>query len=55
MKAPEPSRSNPPWLAAIKALWIAILVVLLFMLGEGMARHRFHRGGRRHWNGSIGQ
>jgi hypothetical protein len=36
-------------------LFVAVLVVILFLLGQSMVHHRFHQGGRVHRNGSFGQ
>jgi hypothetical protein len=36
-------------------LIVVVLVVILFVLGQSMVRHRFHQGGRVQWNGSVGQ
>ena len=38
-----------------KAILIVVLAAMLFLLGQSMARHRFHQGGRHHSNGSVGQ
>ena len=34
-----------PWSAMIKFLLLVLLVVIIFMLGKDMVRHRFFRGG----------
>jgi hypothetical protein len=33
------------WLGIVKFLLLAILIGLIFLLGEEMVRHRFFRGG----------
>ena len=38
-----------------KPLFVGVLIVLIFLLGEAMVRHRFFQGGRYHANGSVGQ
>jgi len=43
----------PPVLATV--VFIAVFVVLVFLLGRSMIDHRFFEGGRMHENGSIGQ
>ncbi len=34
-----------PWVGIVKFLLLAILVALIFLLGQEMVRHRFFRGG----------
>ena len=34
-----------PWLGFVKFLLLAILVGLIFLLGQSMVSHRFFRGG----------
>jgi hypothetical protein len=34
-----------PWTGIVKFLLVAILIGLIFLLGEEMVRHRFFRGG----------
>ena len=41
--APEERRS--PWLGIIKFLFIVLLTIIIFLLGQDMVRHRFFRGG----------
>ena len=48
--APTPNTTGPeagqsPWLGIVKFLLLAILIGLIFLLGEEMVRHRFFRGG----------
>lgn len=38
-----------------KVFLVAVLVILIFLLGQSMVRHRFFQGGRYHANGSVGQ
>ena len=40
---PEAGRSQ--WLGIVKFLLVAILIGLIFLLGEELVRHRFFRGG----------
>lgn len=51
---PDPERETP-LLQAIKIGFIALFVVLVFLLGLSMVHHRFFRGERVHHNGSVGQ
>jgi hypothetical protein len=41
--APEERRS--PWVGIIKFLFIVLLTIIIFLLGQDMVRHRFFRGG----------
>ncbi len=52
MTAPEAPKSS--WSSIGKLLFIVILVILFFLLGHTMVRHRFFRGGWRNPNGSLG-
>jgi hypothetical protein len=49
------SRGKQPRFGIGSVLATVVLVVILLLLGKSMVRHRFHEGGRVHWNGSIGQ
>jgi ABC-type microcin C transport system permease subunit YejE len=40
-----PEAGQSPWLGIAKFLLVAILIGLIFLLGEEMVRHRFFRGG----------
>ena len=40
-----PEAGQSPWLGIVKFLLVAILIGLIFLLGEEMMRHRFFRGG----------
>jgi hypothetical protein len=55
MKTRVPLGSNVPWLEIGRLVFIVVLTVLFFLLGQSMVRHRFFQGGRQQWNGSIGQ
>jgi hypothetical protein len=55
MNKPAPVRREPPFFRIGQFLFVAVLVVTLFLLGQSMVRHRFFQGGREHRNGSIGQ
>jgi hypothetical protein len=50
-----PARREPPLFRVGQFLFVAVLAVILFLLGQSMVRHRFFQGGREHRNGSIGQ
>jgi hypothetical protein len=39
----EPTQS--PWVGIVKFLLLALLVTLIFLLGQAMVSHRFFRGG----------
>jgi ABC-type microcin C transport system permease subunit YejE len=41
--APEERRS--PWLGIVKFLFIVVLIIIIFLLGQDMVRHRFFQGG----------
>ena len=48
--APTPNTTTPeagpsPWTGIVKFLLLAILVGLIFLLGQEMVSHRFFRGG----------
>jgi hypothetical protein len=38
-----------------KVMFVAVLFILIFLLGEAMVHRRFLQGGRYHQNGSVGQ
>lgn len=40
-----PEAAPSPWTGIIKFLLLAILIGLIFLLGQEMVRHRFFRGG----------
>jgi hypothetical protein len=41
----DPAERPSPWLGIAKFLLLAILLGLIFLLGQTMVRHRFFRGG----------
>jgi hypothetical protein len=41
----DPPSQPSPWLGVIKFLLVAILLGMIFLLGQQMVRHRFFRGG----------
>jgi hypothetical protein len=41
----DPSARPSPWLGFVKFLLLAILIGIIFLLGQQMVRHRFFRGG----------
>jgi hypothetical protein len=55
MNKPAPPRREPLFFRIGQFLFVAVLAVILFLLGQSMVRHRFFQGGREHRNGSIGQ
>src|ERR1039458_6626643 len=50
-----PAGRDPSAFGIGKFLFVVVLAVILFLLGQSMVRHRFFEGGRFHGNGSIGQ
>lgn len=46
MSSTAGTEKRSPWLTIAKYLFIALLVVLFYLLGLSMAQHRFFRGGR---------
>ena len=44
-KVDDPEPRQPPWAGIVKFLLLAILVTLIFLLGQAMVSHRFFRGG----------
>jgi hypothetical protein len=40
------TEQNSPWLGIVKFLFVVLLIVIIFLLGQDMVRHRFFRGGR---------
>jgi hypothetical protein len=55
MNTPTLDGREPPSFGIGQFLFVVLLVVILFLLGQSMVRHRFFQGGREHRNGSIGQ
>jgi hypothetical protein len=55
MKTTLHSERNSIGMEIARVLFVVVLAALFFLLGHSMANHRFHQGGRRHWNGSVGQ
>ncbi len=51
----NPAGGEPPSFGMGRFLFVIALAIIFFLLGHSMVRHRFHEGGRRHWNGSVGQ
>ena len=51
----DPAGRKPPSFGIGRFLLVVVLVVILFLLGQSMVRHRFFRGGRVHRNMSTGQ
>ena len=41
----DPAARQSPWLGIVKFLLLVILIVIIFLLGQDMVRHRFFRGG----------
>jgi len=44
-KLRDSSPRQPPWVGIAKFLLLAILVILIFLLGQAMVSRRFFRGG----------
>jgi hypothetical protein len=44
-KASDSEPSQPAWVGIVKFLLLAILITLIFLLGQAMVSHRFFRGG----------
>ena len=44
-KMTGPTGQNSPWLGIVKFLFLVLLIVIIFLLGQDMVRHRFFRGG----------
>jgi hypothetical protein len=40
-----PAGQKSPWLGIVKFLFIVVLAIIIFLLGQDMVRHRFFRGG----------
>jgi hypothetical protein len=55
MKTSNRNGREPPSVGIAHLLFVAVLAVILFLLGQSMVRHRFFQGSREHRNGSIGQ
>jgi hypothetical protein len=55
MKRSTHGGREPPSFGLGQFLFVAVLAVIFFLLGQSMVRHRFFQGGREHWNGSTGQ
>jgi hypothetical protein len=49
-----PAKPKPPRFGMGHLLFIILLAVIGFLLVQSMAGHRFHEGGQRQRNGSIG-
>jgi ABC-type microcin C transport system permease subunit YejE len=43
--ATDPEARNSPWLGIVKFLFIVVLIIIIFLLGQDMVRHRFFQGG----------
>ena len=41
----DPAGQNSPWLGVVKFFFLVLLIVIIFLLGRDMVRHRFFRGG----------
>jgi hypothetical protein len=50
-----PAGREPPRFGIGSLVFIVVLVVILFLLGQSMMRHRFFRGGRINRNGTLRQ
>lgn len=45
-EAPRPAEQNSRRVSIAKVLFVVVLAVLIYLLGQSMVRHRFFRGGR---------
>lgn len=45
LDAPGSARRNSRWLFIAKAVFVVVLVLLIYLLGLSMVHHRFFRGG----------
>jgi hypothetical protein len=45
-EVPRPAEQNSRWVSIARVLFVVILAVLIYLLGQSMVRHRFFRGGR---------
>ncbi|MGD0519669.1 MAG: hypothetical protein ABSA48_00300 [Terracidiphilus sp.] len=45
-KTPSPESQNSPWFQIGLILFLVVLAVAVFLLGQSMVSHRFFRGGR---------
>jgi hypothetical protein len=50
-----PPGREPPSFGIGKFVFVFVLAIIFFLLGQSMVRHRFFQGGRDHRNGSVGQ
>jgi hypothetical protein len=55
MNTPTSAGREPSPFGRGQFLFVVVLAVILFLLGQSMVHHHFHEGGRDHGNGSIGQ
>jgi hypothetical protein len=55
MKTAYHAEQHSVWFGIARFLFVLLLAAIFFLIGESMARHRFHQGGRDHRNGSVGQ
>ena len=55
MNTPTRNGREPPNFGIRQFLFVAVLAIIFFLLGQSMVRHRFFQGSREHRNGSIGQ
>ncbi len=55
MKTTFHPERNSVWFGVARGLLVLLLAAIFFLICESMARHRFHKGGRERWNGSVGQ
>ena len=58
MEAEIPMKTIFPrsvWVGVCRFVFIVVLAIVFFVLGQTMARHRFHEGGRYRWDVSVGQ
>ena len=41
----DPAARQSPWLGIVKFLLLVLLIVIIYLVGQAMVKHRFFRGG----------
>lgn len=49
----DPEENGPPWRGITSFLLVAVLVILIYLLGQSMVHHRFFRGGWMNQSGTL--
>ena len=52
-KAPSTWEQKVDWLAVVRIVWMAVFMILVFLLGRSMMEHRFFQGGWIDQNGTL--